>query len=291
MKRTFITFILIGSLLMITACQKEETLVIGFFPAKDAGEIVDTVKPLADRLSEELGIKVKGTVMTSYNALVDAMGANQIQIGFIPAFGYVLANEEYDVEVILKSVRRGEGSYKAQYVVRTESDSEELSDLEEDIWAFPDKASTSGYLFPAKQLMTELDIDSVNELEDGFFDQVIETGTHEAAAISVLEGDADVATTHSHVLDNLSEDYPDIKEHLKVIGYTDDIPNDTISVVDDLDPDLKEEIKQAFLKFNEDEDMIEIMNTVYTWDGITEADADEYEFVRETYHQFRNIIE
>lgn len=292
MKRNFSVIIFIVMFFVLTACQAEEdTLVMGFFPAKDSGEIADTVEPLAERLSEELGIKVKGRVMTNYNALVDAMGANQVQIGFIPAFGYILANEEYDVQVILKSVRRGKGAYKAQYLVRMGSEIEEFIDMKDKTWAFPDKASTSGYLFPAKQLMNELDFGSIVELEDEFFDHIMETGTHEAAAISVMEGDADVATTHSHVLDNLSDEYPDIKEKLGVIAYTDDIPNDTISVVKDLDEQMVEDIKTAFLKFNEDEEMIQIMNDVYTWDGIMEADDEEYDFVRETYHQFRNIIE
>src|SRR5690606_13636746 len=54
-----------------------ETLVIGFVPSQDSDTIADTVKPLADRLGEELGIPVEGKVMTDYNALVEAMGANQ----------------------------------------------------------------------------------------------------------------------------------------------------------------------------------------------------------------------
>lgn len=292
MKRILLGFIIVGIILGMTACQQEEeTLVIGFFPAQDSDKMADTIEPLAERLSEELGMRVEGSVMTNYNALVDAMGANEIQIGFIPAFGYILANEEYDAQVILKSLRNGEGSYKAQYLVKTDDDIEELTELENLVWALPDKASTSGYLFPAKQLMNELNITSVNGLEQDYIDEIMETGTHEAAAISVMEGDADFATTHDHVLENLSDDYPDIKDNLEVIEYTDEIPNDTISVVKDLDPELVEAIKEAFLEFNEDEEMIQIMNDVYTWDGITEATDEEYEFVRETFHEFRDIID
>src|SRR5699024_1162502 len=118
--------------------------------------------------------------------------------------------------------------------------------------------------------------DSAANLENEFFNQVVETGTHEAAAVSVLEGDADVATTHGHVQNNLLDEYPDIKDDLKVIGYTDDIPNDTISVVEELDDEITEEIKEAFLSFNDDEEMIQIMHDVYTWDAITEAEDEEY---------------
>src|SRR5699024_5537098 len=141
MKRILLGFIIVGIILGMTACQQEEeTLVIGFFPAQDSDKMADTIEPLAERLSEELGMRVEGSVMTNYNALVDAMGANEIQIGFIPAFGYILANEEYDAQVILKSLRNGEGSYKAQYLVKTDDDIEELTELENVVWALPDKA-------------------------------------------------------------------------------------------------------------------------------------------------------
>lgn len=292
MKRLFLACIFFAVLFSLVACTKkeEDTIVIGFYPANDSGKISDTVEPLAKRLSEELDIHVEGIVMTSYNALIDAMGANEIQIGFIPAFGYVLANEEYDVEVLLKSKRKGKGSYQALYLVRTDSEIEALADLAGKVWAYPDKVSTSGYLFPAKQLIQELNLSSIMDLEESFFAQTIETGTHEAAALTVLEGDADIATTHENVLDNLMNDYPDIKEHLKIIRYTDEVPNDTISVVKQLDKQLREKVKEILLSFNEDEEMVQIMNEVYGWDGIMEANDAEYEFVKETYYEFKEII-
>lgn len=292
MKRIILFMMVCSLMAVLFACSKEDedTLVIGFFPANESDKIVDTVEPLAERLAEEIDMDVKSTVMTNYNALVDAMGANEVQIGFIPAFGYVLASEEYDVEVMLKSKRRGKGYYESIYVVRKDDNIKEISHLSEKTWAYPDKVSTSGYLFPASQLIDELNLASAVQLEEAFFAQTIETGTHEAAALSVLEGDADVATTHDNVLNNLSDDYPNIKEELTIMKKTEKVPNDTISVVKDLDADLVEKIKATFLKFNEDEEMVQIMNDVYRWDGIMEATDEEYDFVRQTYHEFKDII-
>src|SRR5699024_1752205 len=292
MRKIFSLIFMLGLTLALTACGGEEdTLVMGFVPSQDSENIADTIEPLADRLSEELDINVEGKVMTNYNSLVEAMGSNQVQIGFIPAFGYVLANEQYDVEVILKSIRDGEGSYKAQYVVRADSDIDSLDDLEGKIWTFADKGSTAGYLFPAQQLMKKYGFDSASDLETEFFGNTTQAGSHDTAALAVLDGDADVATTFDDVRDNLEDEYPDIKDELKVIDYTESIPNDTISVTKELDDDLVEKIKEAFLSFNDDDEMIDIMHEVYTWDAIEEADDSEYEIVKETYHEFRDIIE
>ncbi|GAA0324478.1 phosphate/phosphite/phosphonate ABC transporter substrate-binding protein [Bacillus carboniphilus] len=269
---------------------KPEKIVMGFVPSQDSGEIANTVKPLEEKLSEELGIEVEGRVMTNYNALIEAMGSNEVQVGFIPAFGYVLANQTYDVEVILKSVRYGSGTYKAQYVVRADSGIESLADLEGKVWAYADPTSTSGYLFPASQIINEFDLDGTTALEQDFFSGTVQAGGHDTAAIAVYEGDADVATTFDDVRTELEEEYPDVMEKLKVIGYTDDIPNDTISVTSELDDELVQQIKEIFLSFNEDEEMLTVMDEVYNWTGITEASHEEYKVVEETYNQFKDSI-
>lgn len=267
-----------------------EKIVMGFVPSQESDTIADTVEPLADRLGEELGVEVEGRVMTDYTALIEAMGSNEVHVGFIPAFGYVLANEQYGAEVILKSIRYGSGTYKAQYIVRADSGIESLADLEGKIWAYPDAASTSGFLFPASQLMDEFDIASAQDLQTSFFSDTLQSGGHDTAAIAVYEGDADVATTFDDVRTGLEEEYPDIMEKTKILGYTDEIPNDTISVTKELDDELVQKIKDTFLSFNEDEDMIKIMNEVYSWDEISEATDEEYKVVKETYEKFKDSI-
>ncbi len=264
-------------------------LIMGFVPSSESDQIADTVEPLAERLSEELGIPVSGQVMTNYTGLVEAMGNDQVHIGFIPAFGYVLATDRYpQVEVILKSVRNGSGTYRAQYTVLADSDIESIEDLEGKVWVYSDLASTSGYLFPAAQLVTEYDVPA--DGIDSFFGNQIQAGSHDNALITVLEGGADVATTFEDAREIIEGDYPEAMEDLRVIGYTEEIPNDTISVLNTLPQELIDQIRDVFLSFNEDEDMIKILNDVYRWDAIEEASDDEYDIVRETYELFSDQV-
>lgn len=283
------------TLMILAACgsgddsANPDELVMGFVPSQDSDTIAETAEPLAERLGEEIGKEVTAETMTSYSALVEALGAETVQIGFIPAFGFVLADSMYDVDPILKSERHGSATYVAQYLVRADSPVDSLDDLGEHAsdmtWAYGDASSTSGYLFPASQLMEMYDLESTTELQEEFFGATVSSGGHDASAIAVLEGQADIATTFDDVRDTMEEDYPNIKDDLKRIGETAEIPNDTITVYSALDDELTEEIKQAFLSFNDDKEMIEIMNEVYNWDAIIEAERSDFDVVKETYEK------
>src|SRR5690606_9938944 len=174
--------------------------------------------------------------------------------------------------------------------VRADSGIESFEDLRDKVWAYGDQGSTSGYLFPANQLMTEFDIATAAELETEFFSDTIASGGHDNSAILVYEGDADVATTFDDVRTELEEEYPDVMDKLKVLDYTEDIPNDTISVTKELDKEFVQKIKDIFLSFNDDEDMIKIMNEVYNWDAIDEATDEEYQVVKDTYAKFKDTV-
>ncbi|GEN89242.1 phosphate/phosphite/phosphonate ABC transporter substrate-binding protein [Oceanobacillus sp. FSL W8-0428] len=289
-KGIFLFFTLI-MVFMLAACGSDsgdgdDTLILGFVPSTDSDKIADNIEPMVERLEEELDRDVEGRVMTNFSGLVEALGNDQVHIGFIPAFGYVQATDRYDqVEVFAKSIRDGESSYRAQYTVRADSGIESLEDLEGTIWAFADQGSTSAYLFPAAQLMDDYGVEDL----ESYFSNQIQTGSHDAALVTVLEGDADFATTFEDARTNIVEDYPEAMDELVQLDFTERIPNDTISANTNL---LSEEeiaqIKEIFLGFNDDEEMINVMDEVYNWTGLDEATDEEYDIVRDVYKKFQD---
>lgn len=289
-KKLVFTLVLGSAMTALVACGNDEpdTLVMGFIPSQDAGEIATTAEPLEEFLSEELGIEVQAEVMVDFSGLIEAMRTQKVDIGFLNPFGFVQAEDRADVEVLLKSIRYGETSYVAQYTVPADSPIESIEDLKEEeglVWAYPDVLSTSGYLFPAKQLM-DLGIENL----DNHFEK-LSVGGHDNAIMQLIDGQADFATTFDDARDTLSEEFPDIYDNLRVVGYSDPIPNDTISVRSELPDDLKEQIKEAFLNLNDNEEMLEIMNEIYTWDGVAEAKSSDYDIVRDVFAEFEDELE
>lgn len=296
MKKALLVMFSVMMVFVLAACGNSsgdgeiKSLKMGFVPSQDADKIADTVEPLSDKLSEILGVKVEASVMTDFVGLVEAMRTKQVDIGFLPPFGFVQGEERANVQVILKAVRDGEESYRAQYSIRNDADLDHIQSLEDLVtaegirWAYADPTSASGFLFPASQLLGL----GVEDL-DAHFGQIV-VGGHDTALIALLNGDADIATTYEDARDRVEQDYADVKERVRVLGFTEPIPNDTISLREGISDEWKQKIKDAFLSFNDDPEMIQIMSDVYNWTGIAEAKSEDYEIVRETYRNFEEQL-
>ncbi|MBP3039274.1 phosphate/phosphite/phosphonate ABC transporter substrate-binding protein [Bacillaceae bacterium Marseille-Q3522] len=263
-------------------------LTLGFIPSQEAEQIADTVEPLEAYLTEELGVPVHAEVMIDFVGLVEGMRTGQIDIGFTNPFGYVQAVDRAEVEVLLKAIRNGSDTYKAQFVTAADSGLDSIDDIvntEGLTWAYGDPLSTSGYLFPASLLMDE----GIEDLETYY--QQTAVGGHDNAILAVYDGQADFATTFDDARSILEKDHPDVKDKLQVIGYTDPIPNDGISVSKDLPDEWKTKIKDAFMAINDNSEVLEVMNEVYSWDGIAEAKDSDYDIVRDVYAKFKDQLE
>ncbi len=156
-----------------------------FVPSVDVDAIVSGGEVLANALTEATGLNYEVSVPTSYAATIEEMCASPDDtIGFIPAQGYVLANERCGVTVGGAAVRYGLSWYAAQYVVPMDSEAQTVTDLDGMSWCIPDYGSTSGYLYPSVEFLNL-------GIEPG---EVIEAGSHNNAMLGVYNGECDFGT-------------------------------------------------------------------------------------------------
>jgi phosphonate transport system substrate-binding protein len=164
---------------------EERPIKVLFVPSVDADVIVTGGELLAQALADATGLNYEVSVPTSYAATIEEMCASPDDtIGFIPAQGYVLANNRCGVTVGGAAVRFGLSWYAAQFVVPMDSEVQSLEDLAGLTWCIPDVGSTSGYLYPSAQL-TALGV------EPG---EAVETGSHNNAMLGVYNGECEFAT-------------------------------------------------------------------------------------------------
>lgn len=282
---------------------EERPIKVLFVPSVEADAIIAGGELLAQQLEQATGLKYEVSVPTSYAATIEAMCASpEDTIGFIPALGYILANERCGVTAGLAAVRFGWPYYWAQFNVRTDSGIESLEDLNGKTWGVPSVTSTSGYLVPLA-MMKEAGV------EPG---EVVELGGHTAAALAVANGDVDFSTTFFsppllpdrnwnpdtddpeiwreagvapelvdgrvfvaggpdeggyRVLDARAaamESYPTIFDETKILAISDEIPNDTMSFSSDFPLGLANSIARAVSAYAASDDCQEPAEGVVT---------------------------
>lgn len=278
MKRV-IKYLLVGVLTLSMigcAAKEEEAITMGFVPMKDGDTLVETVEPLTELLSEELGVKVEGFTATNYVGVVEGLGSGQVDFGFIPPFAYVLANQESDAEVILTAVNdEGEARYRSQFMVRENSDIENFQDIKGKKLAFVDPSSTSGYLFPGAHLITE-GIDIEKDIE------YIYSGGHDKSLQLLLNEDVDVASTFVDVRERYSDEFPTAIDDVRILGYTEYIPNISVATSGTMDVEMQGEIQEALLNIVDTEEGATLLEELFNMYGFKKATDADYDVIRST---------
>ena len=86
----------------------EQVVRMLFVPSVEQGTLARRGNELAEFVRKDAGIVVRSAVPTSYAAVVQALGAGQADIAWVPAFAYVVANARYGAEARLQVVREAE---------------------------------------------------------------------------------------------------------------------------------------------------------------------------------------
>ncbi|MEN9203061.1 MAG: phosphate/phosphite/phosphonate ABC transporter substrate-binding protein [Thermostichus sp. DG_1_5_bins_95] len=276
-----LALILASSSTSALAQSNPDKLVLGVTPYREAQQLIDSLQPFAELLSEKLGIPVETFVSTDYTGLVEAIGTNRVDIGLFGPAALVEAVDRHNAKVILASVRRGSTTYRSQFNVPCGGEIDSFDDLKGKTIAFVDPASASGYQFPFVFLKNEHKIDANVDMKPVF------VGAHDAAVLAVYNGDVDVSTSFEGAQKNLVKDYPDIEQKVCVLGYTSDIPNDGTVVRAGLPAELTEKIAAAMMEIPQSEEGKKLTEELFNVTGFAPIDASAYDIVREVSKTFR----
>ncbi|MCD6101896.1 MAG: phosphate/phosphite/phosphonate ABC transporter substrate-binding protein [Candidatus Cloacimonetes bacterium] len=285
-KKYFVLFIILiiifsGCAKQVPLGSKKNPIKMYFVPSMEAGKIVTSGTAVADFLTKETGYHFKVAVPTSYASVIEAMGTEETDIAWLATFAYVLANEKFGAEVALTVVRKGLEKYRGQFVSLTDSDINTIEDINGKIIAYTDAASASGYIYPTAILKQK----GIKPRRSFF------AGGHPQAILAVYQGTADVGCTFwaPPGKDGMVRDarravidtYPDVVEKVKIIGYTDWIPNDTVTFRKGFPPEMKEKIIQALLNFANTKEGHETLVRLLDIDNFVRANDSDYDVVRE----------
>jgi len=256
---------------------------MAFVPSADSQKVLASGEPLAKLLTDVTNLNFKVSVPTSYTTVIEAMGANQVDVGWLAPFAYVLAHDKNGAQVMLASLRQGSKTYRSQIVVRADSGINNIEQLRGKKFAFVDPASASGFLFP-NALLAGMGIDYKT-----FFSDTIFAGGHDKAIIAVYNKQVDGAATFGNNVDGgpptdartlVTGTLPDVMNVVKPIAQTDPIPNDTVSVRAGLPPDITTLVRNGLLYVQSTPDGQKALRDLYGIDGLGPADDKDYDSIR-----------
>lgn len=274
------------------------SLTLALVPSQDQDGLVDTAKPLTDHLTEELGIEVTGVVSKDYQAAVEAMGADQAQIGFLPSLQLWQASDMYDASVVLQTERNGNISYPAQFMTNNPDKYCEDEPVERDGMLFCNgadalqgpagldsitevegakvallgPASPAGYIYPVLALQ-EAGLDTDADIEQ------LPVTANDASVLAVYNGDAEVGFSFWDARTIVASDTPDVGQKVVVFALTEEIPNDGVALAASLSPELQDRITTALEDFSNTEEGSQVLTDIYSISKLTPADPDSLDVV------------
>jgi phosphonate transport system substrate-binding protein len=274
-------------ILCLVACgdsgKSPKVLRVGFVPAEDAQQVMQNAQPIVDILQKELGMEVQPFVAADYTGVVEALRVNKLDIAFLTPASYVLAKNEANVKVILKSERKGIPSYYAAIITRADSGIKTLDDLRGKTFAFGDALSTTGNIFPRK-MFKERGIDPVRD-----FKQILYSGGHDATVLAVLNGKVDAGATYANSPDSddtawmrYLKDPKDVKK-IRAIAFSEPIPADNLVINGNLDEAIAKKVEETFLQLSRDPKGKQMMRDLYQIDGFVPATDRDYDSVRQAF--------
>lgn len=301
MKKSILFIISIVTILLLAACGSEgnsgaddtsqneqasdnegndenaQEFTIGVIPAQTEGEMQGAMDKLQAKLTEDLGREVAVEVYPDYNGVVEAMNYDQIDMAYFGPLTYVIAHAQSGAQAIITQLIDGEPYYYSYIITQADSELESIDDLvnnaSEIDFAFGDPSSTSGSLIPSIELQDQGIYQSEDEHE---FNSVRFTGSHDATALAVQNGQVDAGAIDSAIYNQLIESGSIDGDKLKKIWQSEELFQYPWAVHPDTDQETIENLQSAFLSIEDEE----ILNA-FGASGFTEASNEDYESIRQ----------
>jgi phosphonate transport system substrate-binding protein len=244
----------LAALLSLSACGQKSAITeppkeitFSILSAENQASMGPLWQPLLDDMSAQIGIKVKPFFASNYTSLIEAMRFKQIQVGWFSALPALEAVNRADGEVLGRVIDAGGDETYASVLIVKKGSGITLDDVlkcgQRYTFGLGDAKSTSGTLAPMAYIFTPRDIEPAKCFK------AVRSASHQANVFSVANGVLDIATNNTVGLLFARRENPEIADKLQVIWTSPPLPESSIVARKDLDPAIKEKLRQFFLTY------------------------------------------
>ncbi|MEQ9608200.1 MAG: phosphonate ABC transporter substrate-binding protein [Kiloniellaceae bacterium] len=172
---------------------KVDTIRFGILSSENEKDHTQRYSAFKDYLEKNLGVEIETYTASSYDGVIQALAADQIEFAFLGSSAYAAAWTETDggVEPLVSRLQDdGSTGYYSVVAVRCDSPYKSIEDLQGKTLAFADPDSTSGYAVPYFNLLKQ------GYNPETYFGATPFSGAHETGVLGVINGQFDAAATY-----------------------------------------------------------------------------------------------
>ncbi len=255
-----------------------KTLNIAFIPGGgDSDMIFDRYKELLAYIRQSLGVEIKGTVGSSYTAVIEAMRAKKVELAYYGPFSYILAHQVANAQVlILPADANGKlTTYTSAIITQPDSAIKTLADIKGKTFSFVDPASTSGHLVPAYTLQQKAGLKESDY-------KAKYAGSHPASYQTVVNNKVDAgAVASTTLMSGIMTGAVDQTKY-RVVDVSFDIPSSPIGYRGDIAKSDADVLQKLYLSLNDLPRDSVLAKSIFTGDTVkyTVGDDSVYDDLR-----------
>jgi len=238
-------------------------------------------EPFFRDMEKKTGLTVKSFYAPDYAGVIEAMRFNKIQVAWYGNKAAMEAVDRANGEVFAQ-VRYVDGSYGYHALLITHKDSpyktleDVLKNSKNINFGIGDPNSTSGFLVPTYYIFAQ------NKVDHRTAFKTIRSASHGANIQAALARQVDVATNNTEDMGKLETNRPDLFNQLRIIWRSPLIPSDPFVWRKDLDPKVKEKLRNFVLNYAQNDPQEKaILNKIYNYDGFRASSNDQLIPIRE----------
>lgn len=265
---------LLGSTLAVSSAQAaDQPLRFGIISTESSTNQSTQWQPFLDDMADALGVEVKPFFATDYAAVIQAMRFDKVDLAWYGNKSAMEAVDRAGGEIFAQTVAaNGAPGYWSLMIVNKESPYNDVDDILEHAseltFGNGDPNSTSGYLVPGYYVFAKNHVDPKTAFKRTL------NANHETNALTVANGQVDVATFNTESMERLEITHPEKADQLKVIWKSPLIPSDPLVWRTNLPQQTKDELRDFFLSYGDTAKQKKILEPLQ-WSGFSASDNDQ----------------
>jgi len=202
-------------------------------------------------LEEYIGMPVEVIEGATHLVGIEAMRAGNLEVMWGSPFVYLLAQRDMDVYRL--AVTTSPTAVNKTVFITACDDISSLEDLRGRSFAFINRASTSGFIYPMYDLMNYFDMTEDEIMVGGLFSAVDFAGNQNAAVMGVIHGHYDAAAVGNLNLQNIIRSGLISEDDVRIFNSSEIIPFPGYIASGRLPLELRERITEFLLTYENEE--------------------------------------